>query len=85
MASGVVYTPTSSSDKAVTLSVYLSLLLQKENTKTQLGFEMRQQPRDHVLSLTLSFVISIEKAPQGWVGIHPQMFICHLVPSLWPS
>ena len=33
----------------------------------------------------LSFAISIEKAPQGFVRIHPQMFLYCLVPSLWPS
>lgn len=68
--------------KAITLSVYLSPILQKENPKTQLGLEIRQWLRGRVLSSTVRFAISLDEDPQGSVGTHPQMCVYCIVPSL---
>ena len=68
--------------KAINLSVYLSPILQKEDPKTQLGFEIRQWLRSRVLSSIVSFAISLDKDPQGSVGTHPEMCVYCIVPSL---
>lgn len=62
---------------------YLSILLQKENTQIQLGFEIRQWLRSHRLPSGLSFATCLKKA-QGSFGICPQMCVYCLIPSLWP-
>lgn len=61
--------------------MYLSILLQKENTQIQLGFEIRQWLRRHRRPLVLSFATCLRKA-QGSVGICPQMCMYCLIPSL---
>lgn len=64
--------------------MYPSSILRKENTKTQLGSEIREWPRSCMLSLIMSFAISLDEDPRGPVGIHPQMCIYwrHCSPSL---